>query len=105
MSWDVLAPYRVAQSHLPLTPVGWALLGSAFSAIRNMLTVGADPNGLVIQKHGVLGGSETYFIPWAHIRRGQPPTFPIATFARETFLLGPTAIAFTIPQGLIRAPV
>jgi hypothetical protein len=104
MSWDDLVAYRVPQSHLPLTPVGWALIGSALSAMRNVLSVGADAQGLVLQKSGLLGGSETVYIPWAHMRRGQPPSFPIASFPRETFLIGPAFIALTIPQGIVRAP-
>ena len=105
MSWDDLAAYRVQNAHVPLTPVAWALVGSAFSALRNVLSIGADANGLVLQKKSLLlGGPETVYIPWAHMRRGQPPSFPIASFPRETFLVGANAVAVTIPAGIVRAP-
>ena len=59
MSWDVLAPYRVAYAHVPLAPVGWTLFGSALHGI-NMLAVGFDANGLVLQKSALLGAAETF---------------------------------------------
>lgn len=99
MSWSALAAYRIPQAHVPVQTVGWALFGSAFSAMRNSLAVGADAQGLVL-----VHGSETVYIPWAHMRRGSPPTFPIASFPRETFVIGPQAIELTIPQGVVRAP-
>jgi hypothetical protein len=107
-NWSQLVQYyRVAQSHLPLTTVGWAMLGSApFGVMRNALAVASDAYGLVLQKSGLLGGDETVYIPWAHMRRGEPPQFliPIGTFPRETFLIGQAQLPLTLPQGMVRAP-
>jgi hypothetical protein len=97
---DLERKYRVAQPHTHLALVGSAILGSApFGEMRNVLSSGADANGIVLHK-----GGSTLYIPWTHVRRGQPPSFPVAAYARETFLLGPSAVSLTIPQGYIRAP-
>lgn len=102
---DLERQYRVPQPHIQLVQVGSAILGSyPFGRMRNLLWIGADPNGLLLQKWWMFGSGTTLYIPWSHIRRGSPPTFPFAAYPRETLLLGPQMIPLTIPQGYIRAP-
>ena len=86
-----------------MTRVGWASLGNPFfGRIRNMLQVGSDAQGLVLHMEPFFGGPRTLYIPWAHIRRGSNPMFPLALFPRETFLLGQAGVPLTIPQSVLR---
>jgi hypothetical protein len=105
-SWGRLeSQYAIPRSHVPLSRVVWASLGSPlFGKIRNMLSVGSDAHGLVLQLHCLFGASRTLYIPWAHVRRAPNPTFSIALFPRETFLLGAGSIPLTIPEGHLAPP-
>lgn len=99
--WSQLeARYRVSSTALPLVPVKIAVVGGLFGRLRNMLHLGHDAQGLVLQKGGLLSSS-TVYIPWAHIHRTSNPPLPIFTTPVESFLIGPEATLLTIPAGLV----
>jgi hypothetical protein len=112
--WPVLERrYAIRDPHLALQPLRWAVLGRGMFLnvrYRNMLHVGADARGLVLQYRPLLSflgaRPKTVLVPWRDVRPGENsraiPNF--ALFPIKTLLLGPEGIALTMPRGIVRTP-